>query len=172
MRGDENDELKNHNTQDIMSLHFEIKSNSNATQEMEVEPNTPSVGPQNTDSTRHPTDPMPLIQSTSEQSLEVSSNIDTIMHEVEVDAIDENQSASSDTSELSQYRLPPQSNRGQPKICYEPDLKSNTKYPIGNYVSSHKLSRSYGFFVSQLSVVFIPSDLQEALADPRWTQSM
>lgn len=170
-RGDENDELQNHNTRDIMSLHLEIKSNANATQEMEVEPNTPSVGPQNTDSTRLPT-PIPPIQSTSEQSLEVSSNIDTIMHEVEVDAIDENQSASSDTPELSQYRLPPRSNRGQPKICYEPDLKSNTKYPIGNYVSSHKLSRSYGAFVSQLSVVSIPNDLQEALADPRWTQAM
>jgi septal ring-binding cell division protein DamX len=66
-----------------MSLHLEIKSNANATQEMEVEPNTPSVGPQNTpsvgpqntESTRHPT-PIPPIQSTLEQSLEVSSNID------------------------------------------------------------------------------------------------
>jgi len=39
-------------------------------------------------------------------------------------------------------------------------------------VSSHRLSQSYASFVSQLSSIFIPSNIQEALADPRWTKTM
>jgi hypothetical protein len=71
-----------------------------------------------------------------------------------------------------QYILPPRSNRGQPPVRYEPDPQSKAKYPISNYVSTHKLSRSYASFVSQLSSISIPSNVQEALADPRWTEAM
>jgi hypothetical protein len=39
-------------------------------------------------------------------------------------------------------------------------------------VSSHKLSRSYALFVSQLSSISIHSNVQEALADPKWTAAM
>lgn len=143
---------------------------------------------QNNDGTRHPT-PIPLIQSTPENSLEVSSDHELTMHETDIAEIldtpsptpsstpvisnlHENTCASDSTSIVSQYHLPSRSNRGQPPIRYEPDLKSKAKYPIGNHVSSHKLSRSYALFVSQLSAVSIPSNLQEALADSRWTQAM
>ena len=39
-------------------------------------------------------------------------------------------------------------------------------------MSYHKLSQSYASFVSQLSSISIPSNIQEALADPRWTEAM
>jgi len=39
-------------------------------------------------------------------------------------------------------------------------------------VSSYRLSQSYASFVSQLSSISIPSNIQEALADPRWTKAM
>jgi len=38
-------------------------------------------------------------------------------------------------------------------------------------VSSHRLSQSYASFVSQLSSIYIPSNIQEALTDPRWTKA-
>ena len=39
-------------------------------------------------------------------------------------------------------------------------------------MSSHRLSQSYASFVSQLSSISIPSNIQEVLADPRWTKAM
>ena len=36
----------------------------------------------------------------------------------------------------------------------------------------HKLSQPYASFVSQLSSIYIPSNVQEALANPRWTEAM
>ena len=39
-------------------------------------------------------------------------------------------------------------------------------------MSYHKVSKSYASFVSQLSSISIPSNIQEALADPRWTEAM
>lgn len=37
---------------------------------------------------------------------------------------------------------------------------------------SHKLSKSYAFYVSQLSSIFIHSKIKEALADSRGTEAM
>ena len=73
---------------------------------------------------------------------------------------------------MSPYTLLPRTNRGQPLIKYEPTLNCKVKYPINNYVSSEKLSKSYVNFVSQLSIAFTPSSLQEALADSKWIQAM
>jgi len=75
-------------------------------------------------------------------------------------------------STIVQYNLPPRSNHGQPPAKYESDLQAKVKYPISKYVSSHRLSQLYASFVSQLSSIFIPSSIQEALADPRWTKAM
>ena len=73
---------------------------------------------------------------------------------------------------MSPYTLSPRTNRGQPLIKYKPILNCKVKYPINNYVLSEKLSKSYVNFVSQLSIAFTPSNLQEALADSRWIQAM
>uniref|UniRef100_A0A2N9FA47 Integrase catalytic domain-containing protein n=1 Tax=Fagus sylvatica TaxID=28930 RepID=A0A2N9FA47_FAGSY len=46
------------------------------------------------------------------------------------------------------------------------------RYPISNYVSSHRLSPSCKAFANQLSSVSIPKNLQEALNNPRWKSAM
>lgn len=38
---------------------------------------------------------------------------------------------------------------------------------MSNYTSTHRLSRSYALIVNQLSNVSIPSNVHEALADPK-----
>jgi hypothetical protein len=73
---------------------------------------------------------------------------------------------------VTPYTLPPRTNRGQPPIRYEPDPNCKVKYPINNYVSFKKLSKSYANYASQLSIASTPSNMQEALADSRWTQAM
>ena len=69
-------------------------------------------------------------------------------------------------------RLPHRHNRGIPKPTYEPELSTKVKYPMSNYVSTHRLSESNKSFVNQLSTVAIPNSVQEALADPRWKAAM
>jgi hypothetical protein len=39
---------------------------------------------------------------------------------------------------------------------------------MSHYVFNHHLSESNQSFVNQLSTVFIPNSVQEALTDPRW----
>jgi hypothetical protein len=68
--------------------------------------------------------------------------------------------------------LPNRVTRGKPKVNYEPTLHSKLKYPMNNYVSYHRLSNEKMAFVHQLSVVSIPNNVQEALADPRWREAM
>ncbi|RVW94742.1 Retrovirus-related Pol polyprotein from transposon RE2 [Vitis vinifera] len=69
-------------------------------------------------------------------------------------------------------RLLHRHNRGIPKPTYEPELSTNVKYPMNNYVSNHRLSESNKSFVNQLSTVAIPNSVQQALADPRWKAAM
>ena len=75
-------------------------------------------------------------------------------------------------SEPPRKQLPPHQTRGIPIPTYEPELSSKVKYPISHYVSNHRLSESNKSFVNQLSIVFIPQCVQEALADPRWKATM
>ena len=70
------------------------------------------------------------------------------------------------------YQLPPRTTRGIPRQQYDPDPKTNVKYPIANHVSLHRLSPSCASFVCQLSTISIPSNVQEALKDSKWTQAM
>lgn len=75
-------------------------------------------------------------------------------------------------SEPSRKQLPPRCTRGIPKPTYEPELSSKIKYPMSCYMSNHRLSESNQSFVNQLSIVSIPNNVQEALADPRWKAAM
>ncbi|RVW25420.1 Retrovirus-related Pol polyprotein from transposon RE1 [Vitis vinifera] len=74
--------------------------------------------------------------------------------------------------DLFMKRLPHRHNRGIPKPTYEPELSTKVKYPMSNYVFTHRLSESNKSFVNQLSTVSIPNSVQEALADPRWKVAM
>ncbi|KAM1683995.1 hypothetical protein FF2_034893 [Malus domestica] len=82
-------------------------------------------------------------------------------------------------------RLPERINRGIPKPTYEADPKcknkyfvseqnsdSRVRYPLNSYVSTCHLSESNKSFVNQLSTVYIPNSVQEALADSRWKDAM
>ena len=63
-------------------------------------------------------------------------------------------------------------NRGIPKKQYDPDIHTKAKYPINNFISTHRLSESYAYTVNQLSIVSIPKNVQEALNDPDWKKAM
>ena len=47
-------------------------------------------------------------------------------------------------------RLPHRQNRGIPKPTYEPELSTKVKYPMSNYVSKHRLSKSNKSFVNHI----------------------
>ncbi|KAM5585973.1 hypothetical protein ABKV19_005070 [Rosa sericea] len=68
--------------------------------------------------------------------------------------------------------LPSRSTRGKPPKKYEPSLKAKSRYPVANYVSTHRLSKSYESFVHQISSVSIPNKVQDALRDPKWSKAM
>ena len=70
-------------------------------------------------------------------------------------------------SEPPRKQLPPRQTRGIPKLTYEPELSSKVKYLMSHYVSNHRLSESNKAFVNQLSTIYIPNNVQEALVDPR-----
>jgi len=50
-------------------------------------------------------------------------------------------------------------NKGVTKKQYEPDIKTNVKYHINNYVSFHGLLESYALIINQLSKVSIPNNV-------------
>ncbi|PRQ37607.1 putative RNA-directed DNA polymerase [Rosa chinensis] len=62
--------------------------------------------------------------------------------------------------------------KGIPKKQYEPDIKAKAKYPIANFMSNHRISGSHALVIDQLSTVSIPSNVQDALTNPKWTKAM
>lgn len=72
----------------------------------------------------------------------------------------------------SQPRRSNRSTKGIPKPSYEPNFNSKSKYPISDYVSTCRLSKSFTCTVNQLSSVSIPRNLQEALLDQQWKKAM
>ena len=62
--------------------------------------------------------------------------------------------------------------KGIPKKQYEPEIKAKTRYPIADFISTHRLSKPYAFVIEQLSSASIPSSVQDALTDPKWKKAM
>ena len=75
-------------------------------------------------------------------------------------------------SNVGQYVLPNRSTRGQPAKRYEPNIHAKSKYPVANYMSTKRLSKSYKSFVNQISGVSVPNKVQDALGDPIWRKAM
>ena len=79
----------------------------------------------------------------------------------------------SDLNTFVGYTLPFKENRGKPPIRYSLDIeKRKSKYPIPNYVSTRRLSKHLKTFVHVLSSSQIPTGVQEALFNPKWTQAI
>lgn len=51
-------------------------------------------------------------------------------------------------------RYPIRINRGIPKIQYDLDVKAKSKYPINNYTSSHRLSKSHTYCKSIIPYIY------------------
>lgn len=63
------------------------------------------------------------------------------------------------------------------RVRNKPDLlgfsSSNcVHYPVSNYVSYHRLSKSHLVFTFQLSSASLPKSFQEAIEDPKWKSAM
>jgi hypothetical protein len=71
------------------------------------------------------------------------------------------------------YVLPFRHNRGKPPNRYSPEEEERkSKYPIANYVSTQSLSKLLKTFTQTLSSCHIPSNVEEALSDPKWAKAM
>ncbi|PRQ29721.1 putative RNA-directed DNA polymerase [Rosa chinensis] len=81
-------------------------------------------------------------------------------------------STSSNESNVGQYVLPNRTTRGQSVKRYEPTLTAKSKYPVANYMSTRRLSKSYESFMNQISTVSVPNKVQDALGDPKWRKAM
>ncbi|GJU66615.1 putative RNA-directed DNA polymerase [Tanacetum coccineum] len=77
-----------------------------------------------------------------------------------------------ETNDTSQARYLTRSNRGVLKKQYQPDLKAKAKYPIGNYVSHHRLASPHALVVEKLSTVSILSNVHEAVKNEKWKKAM
>ena len=76
------------------------------------------------------------------------------------------------SDDSSTYQLPPRANRGKPKVQYKSDMHAKAKYPINNYMSTHRLSKPYASYICQISSVSIPTKLHDALSDSKWVNAM
>ncbi|RVW39236.1 Retrovirus-related Pol polyprotein from transposon TNT 1-94 [Vitis vinifera] len=71
------------------------------------------------------------------------------------------------------YTLPFRHNRGKPPHRYSPDFEERrSRYPIANYVSTQGLPKPLKEFVHRLSSYHVPSTVQEALSNPKWSQAI
>jgi hypothetical protein len=71
------------------------------------------------------------------------------------------------------YMLPFRHNRGKPPRRYSPEIGGrSSKYPITNYVSTERLSKPLQTFVHELSSCQVPTNIHDALTDPKWTQAV
>lgn len=68
--------------------------------------------------------------------------------------------------------LPNHTTRGVLKVSYEPVFNFTCKYPLSIYVSYHRLSKACASFANQLSIVYVPNSVQEAIKDPKWKDAM
>ena len=50
--------------------------------------------------------------------------------------------------------------------------KKKSRYPIANYVSTQGLPKPLKEFVHRLSSYHVPSTVQEALSNPKWSQAI
>jgi hypothetical protein len=71
------------------------------------------------------------------------------------------------------YVLPHRHNRGKPPSRYSPDIEERrSRYPIANYVSTKELTEPLKTFMHEISTHHVPTRVEEAMEDPKWTQAI
>jgi hypothetical protein len=68
------------------------------------------------------------------------------------------------------YYLPPRQNGGKPPDRYSPNGKA--RYVITQYVSTHRLPPQHQAFVNEMKNIKIPTNVEEALKNPKWVAAM
>ncbi|PNX77125.1 retrovirus-related Pol polyprotein from transposon TNT 1-94 [Trifolium pratense] len=68
--------------------------------------------------------------------------------------------------------VPPDTSADQPITIRKGNRSTRNPYPVYNFVSYHRLSSCHSAFVSALSSITIPKNVQEALSHPGWRQAM
>ena len=76
-----------------------------------------------------------------------------------------------DNPQLHPNPIPPLSNPSTYLQSYKCNTLS-TRYPIANFVSSHKLSPSYSHFCNSISTLKEPQFYYQAVSDRNWEVSM
>jgi hypothetical protein len=73
------------------------------------------------------------------------------------------------TVSISNYILPPRTNRGKSPKQYVPEDGTSEiiKYPITNYVSTNKLSEPLKGFSESILSLEVPKNIEETLRDPK-----
>ena len=78
-----------------------------------------------------------------------------------------------DSNNSTGYILPFRHNRGKPPHPYFPNSEERrSRYPIANYVSTQRLPKPLKEFVHKLPSHHVPSRVQEALLDSKWSQAI
>ena len=71
------------------------------------------------------------------------------------------------------YVLPHRHNRGKPPSRYSLDIEERrSRYPIANYVSTKELTEPLKTFMHEISTHHVPTRVEEAMEDPKWTQAI
>ncbi|RVW78336.1 hypothetical protein CK203_047744 [Vitis vinifera] len=71
------------------------------------------------------------------------------------------------------YVLPNRHNHGKPSSRYSPNIEGKrSRYPITNYVSTKELNEPLKTFVHKISVCHVPTRVEEALGNSKWTQAI
>ncbi|RVW21623.1 Retrovirus-related Pol polyprotein from transposon TNT 1-94 [Vitis vinifera] len=64
-------------------------------------------------------------------------------------------------------------NRGKPPSQYSPEVEDRrSKYPVANYVSTHRLVEPLKAFAHKLFSYYILKNVEEALLDSQWSQAI
>ena len=72
-----------------------------------------------------------------------------------------------------QYVLLVRQNRGKPPSQYSPEVEDRrSKYPVANYVSTHRLVEPLKAFAHKLFSYYILKNVEEALLDSQWSQAI
>jgi hypothetical protein len=139
-----------------------------------------SVSPANSELLPPPVLPIPILDAPQVSEQECSSQVDhrygityeRHRHKAPNVSLPPNPQDSAPTPISSPATVPPDTSADQPITIRKGNRSTRNPYPVYNFVSYHRLSSCHSAFVSALSSITIPKNVQEALSHPGWRQAM